>query len=113
MPFICGPDPDREGEAIAWHIAEEIHAKEKPIYRVLFYELTQKAIQEALAHPRELNREALRSAAGQAHPRSPGGLPDLSHPLAKGEARSERRPGAISRSAVGMRARKGDPRVHF
>ena len=55
--IYLGPDPDREGEAIAWHIAEEIHAKEKPIYRVLFYELTQKAIQEALAHPRELNRE--------------------------------------------------------
>ena len=55
--IYLGPDPDREGEAIAWHIAEEIHAKQKPIYRVLFYELTQKAIQEALAHPRELNRE--------------------------------------------------------
>lgn len=51
-----GPDPDREGEAIAWHISEEIRAKNKPIYRVLFYELTQKAIQEALAHPQQLNK---------------------------------------------------------
>ncbi|GKT08158.1 type I DNA topoisomerase [Desulforhabdus sp. TSK] len=51
-----GPDPDREGEAIAWHIAEEIRAKNKPIYRVLFYELTQKAIQEALSHPQQLNK---------------------------------------------------------
>jgi DNA topoisomerase I len=55
--IYLGPDPDREGEAIAWHIAEEIHAEQKPIYRVLFYELTQKAIEEALAHPRELNRD--------------------------------------------------------
>lgn len=55
--IYLGPDPDREGEAIAWHIAEEIHAEKKPIHRVLFYELTQKAIQEALAHPSKLNRE--------------------------------------------------------
>jgi DNA topoisomerase I len=53
--IYLGPDPDREGEAIAWHIAEEIGAAKKPIRRVLFYELTQKAIREALAHPNELN----------------------------------------------------------
>jgi DNA topoisomerase I len=50
-----GPDPDREGEAIAWHIAEEIKGKDKPIYRVLFYELTHKAIEAALARPQPLN----------------------------------------------------------
>ncbi len=55
--IYLGPDPDREGEAIAWHIAEAIHAGKKPIHRVLFYELTKKAIEEALAHPSELNRE--------------------------------------------------------
>ena len=52
-----GPDPDREGEAIAWHIAEEIKARNKPVYRVLFYELTRKAIQEALANPNVLNKD--------------------------------------------------------
>ncbi len=51
-----GPDPDREGEAIAWHIAEEIDSNSKPIYRVLFYELTHNAILEALKKPHELNR---------------------------------------------------------
>ncbi len=55
--IYLGPDPDREGEAIAWHIAEEIGIGEKPVRRVLFYELTKKAIQEALAHPNELNRK--------------------------------------------------------
>ena len=54
--IYLGPDPDREGEAIAWHIAEEIGAKDKSVYRVLFHELTQKAIEEALAHPEPLNR---------------------------------------------------------
>ncbi|NLI83093.1 MAG: type I DNA topoisomerase [Deltaproteobacteria bacterium] len=51
-----GPDPDREGEAIAWHIAEEIRRDEKPFHRVLFYELTHKAVKEALKRPSELNR---------------------------------------------------------
>jgi DNA topoisomerase-1 len=50
-----GPDPDREGEAIAWHIAEEIGATTKPVRRVLFYELTRKAINEALENPSDLN----------------------------------------------------------
>ncbi|MGV8075227.1 MAG: type I DNA topoisomerase [Syntrophobacteraceae bacterium] len=54
--IFLGPDPDREGEAIAWHIAEAIKIKDKPIHRVLFYELTHKAILEALAHPIELNK---------------------------------------------------------
>lgn len=54
--IFLGPDPDREGEAIAWHIAEEICTKDKPVYRVLFYELTQKAIQEALSDPHTLNK---------------------------------------------------------
>jgi len=54
--IYLGPDPDREGEAIAWHIAEELKVKGKPVYRVLFYELTQKAIQAALANPKELNK---------------------------------------------------------
>ncbi len=53
--IYLGPDPDREGEAIAWHIAEEIGATEKPVKRVLFYELTRKAIMEAIAKPNELD----------------------------------------------------------
>lgn len=54
--IYLGPDPDREGEAIAWHIAEEIGVKDKPVHRVLFYELTKKAIGESLARPNPLNK---------------------------------------------------------
>ncbi len=46
-----GPDPDREGEAIAWHIAEELKLKKKQIYRVLFNEITRKAVERAMEHP--------------------------------------------------------------
>lgn len=50
------PDPDREGEAIAWHIAEELRPSQKAIYRVLFNELTRNAIEAALRQPGELDR---------------------------------------------------------
>jgi len=49
-------DPDREGEAIAWHIAEEIDKKgERQIKRVLFHEITPIAVKEALKNPTSLN----------------------------------------------------------
>lgn len=54
--IYLGPDPDREGEAIAWHISEEIGDHDKNIYRVLFNEITQKAVLEALRHPGQLQQ---------------------------------------------------------
>lgn len=50
-------DPDREGEAIAWHIREIIarQVRGKPVYRVSFQEITRKAIQAAFAQPRQLD----------------------------------------------------------
>jgi len=44
-------DPDREGEAIGWHLAEELGTKKKKIHRLMFNEITKKAVQEALKHP--------------------------------------------------------------
>jgi DNA topoisomerase-1 len=52
--ILLAPDPDREGEAIAWHIAEEI-GKKKIVRRVLFNDLTKDTILEALNHPRDLD----------------------------------------------------------
>lgn len=54
--IYLAPDPDREGEAIAWHIAEEIGAKKK-VYRVLFNEITKSAIKEALKNPGQLDED--------------------------------------------------------
>jgi DNA topoisomerase-1 len=57
--ILLAPDPDREGEAIAWHISELLKGKRslkgKPMKRVVFYEITQSAVQEAVAHPREIS----------------------------------------------------------
>ncbi len=54
-------DPDREGEAISWHLYELLKQrkklKDKPVYRVEFHEITKKAIQDAVANPRELAQE--------------------------------------------------------
>ncbi len=49
-------DPDREGEAIAWHIADQVAKGHKRVYRVLINEITRKAVQEAIANPQELDR---------------------------------------------------------
>jgi DNA topoisomerase-1 len=54
--IYLGPDPDREGEAIAWHIAEEIGNGNKNIYRVLFNEITKRAVLEALQKPGTLQQ---------------------------------------------------------
>ncbi len=59
--IYLGPDPDREGEAIAWHIAEELKDLKKPIRRLLFYELTERGIKEALKHPGELDERKVES----------------------------------------------------
>ncbi|MCH6581221.1 MAG: type I DNA topoisomerase, partial [Nitrospinae bacterium] len=54
--IYLAPDPDREGEAIAYHIANEMKKLTKgKIYRVMFNELTKKAVTEAIKNPTELN----------------------------------------------------------
>jgi DNA topoisomerase-1 len=54
---FLAPDPDREGEAIAWHIAEEINSKGKAnkVFRVLFNEITESAIKRALQSPGQID----------------------------------------------------------
>lgn len=47
-------DEDREGEAIAWHLLEELKPK-VPVKRMVFHEITREAIQRALASPRDLD----------------------------------------------------------
>ncbi|MDM8524855.1 type I DNA topoisomerase [Desulfococcaceae bacterium HSG8] len=54
--IYLAPDPDREGEAIAWHTAEILKKKGRKFHRVLFHELTKNAIREAMASPEELHK---------------------------------------------------------
>jgi len=48
-------DPDREGEAIAWHLAEVTGADGKQVYRVVFREITEDAVKSAFKEPREID----------------------------------------------------------
>ncbi len=48
-------DPDREGEAIAWHLVEAAEIDPKLSRRVVFHEITEPAVAEAFSHPRQIN----------------------------------------------------------
>ncbi|MBS4752188.1 type I DNA topoisomerase [Nocardioides sp. zg-ZUI104] len=50
-------DEDREGEAIAWHLLDELKPRNIPVKRMVFHEITKSAIQEAAANPRELDMD--------------------------------------------------------
>ena len=54
--IYLAPDPDREGEAIAWHTSEVLKKKGRKFHRVLFHELTKAAIHKAMASPENLDR---------------------------------------------------------
>ncbi len=59
--IYLAPDPDREGEAIAWHTAEVLKKKGRRFYRVLFHELTENAIRAAMASPQKLDKNKYES----------------------------------------------------
>lgn len=50
-------DPDREGEAIAWHLMESAEMDPQRTQRVVFHEITDPAVAEAFSHPREINMD--------------------------------------------------------
>jgi DNA topoisomerase-1 len=54
--LLLATDPDREGEAIAWHLAEELGRKELEVHRVEFHEITKKGVEHGIEKPRELDQ---------------------------------------------------------
>src|SRR3954463_4269866 len=52
---LLATDPDREGEAIAFHISEEIQSPKLKIERVEFHEITKRGIDQGVSHPRKLD----------------------------------------------------------
>ncbi|MBI5025820.1 MAG: type I DNA topoisomerase [Nitrospirae bacterium] len=53
--IFLAPDPDREGEAIAWHIAEELDGDSDKVRRIIFNEITERAVLEAIKNPRKID----------------------------------------------------------
>ncbi|MBI1723737.1 MAG: type I DNA topoisomerase [Gemmatimonadetes bacterium] len=53
--ILIATDPDREGEAIAWHVKDQVGRTNDKVKRVLFHEITKGAIQQAIAHPTRID----------------------------------------------------------
>src|SRR3984893_8461536 len=83
-------DPDREGEAIAWHLKEILSARGdldgKDVHRVVFYEITRNAIRAAVGQPAGLSLDLVK--AQQARPRLSRRLQSLAAAVEKGAPRA-------------------------
>ena len=100
--IFIATDPDREGEAIGWHLAEELGGKRK-VHRLMFNEITKKAILEAFKHPgvidqrmvdaQQARRSSIAWSSYKIRPHPLGqGAPGLSaDPSRSGEAHLRRR----------------------
>lgn len=55
--IFLATDPDREGEAIAWHLSKALKLDEDALCRVEFNEVTEKAVKEAIKNPRTINKD--------------------------------------------------------
>ena len=53
--IYLAPDPDREGEAIAWHLATALKSARRPLHRLTFNEITERAVKQAIQQPRDID----------------------------------------------------------
>src|SRR4026207_1837873 len=58
--ILLATDPDREGEAISWHLTQVLKPK-VPVRRIVFHEITEDAVKEALDHPSKVNEDLVRA----------------------------------------------------
>ena len=59
--IILATDPDREGEAIAWHIVKACGLDAKNVKRIVFNEITESAVKEAMKHPRDIDAKLVKA----------------------------------------------------
>ena len=83
-------DEDREGEAIAWHLQEELKPK-VPVRRMVFHEITKQAIQDAVRNPRDARPRPRRGPGGAPDPRPALRLRGLARCCGRRSCRSSRR----------------------
>ena len=58
---LLATDPDREGEAISWHLARVLSPKNDNIMRIEFNEITESAVKEAISHPRDIDMDLVKA----------------------------------------------------
>ena len=63
--IFLATDPDREGEAIAWHVVEAAELSNKTISRISFNEITEKAVKQAFDNPRKLDQDLIDAHKGR------------------------------------------------
>lgn len=61
VEVLLAPDPDREGEAIAWHLSKILGIDEEKVCRITFNEITKEAVTEAVKNPRKINLDLVNS----------------------------------------------------
>ena len=85
-------DPDREGEAICWHLAQELGGKKAKgktkFKRVVFHEITKGAIQKAFEHPEDINAQKVDAQQARRVLDRLVGLQGVADPVGQGPPRS-------------------------
>ena len=101
-------DPDREGEAIAWHIKDELKLDADTTFRIAFQEITRSAVQQALANPGKIDQDRVKAQEARRILDRVVGYP-LSNLLGQKVTRGlSAGPGAIGGRAPDRRAGAGD-----
>src|SRR5258705_844499 len=86
-------DLDREGEAIAWHLADIIKVPKSKLRRVTFHEITPAAIEEAFKHPRDIDQDLVNAQQARRVVDRPVGHTMSPPPLEKNRSRPSAGPG--------------------
>ena len=84
-------DPDREGEAISWHLSKALKLEDKKVYRISFNEITKNAVKASLKNPRDIDMDLVdETCAGPC-----GWIPHQSPPLGQSKERFKCRSCAV------------------
>ena len=97
---LLATDPDREGEAISWHLANILGLDPHEPNRVTFDEITKKGVKEGMSHPRAIDEDLFNAQQAR-----------QSVPVAQGAPRPVRRPCAERGGAADRRSGKGDRKL--
>ena len=89
--LLLATDPDREGESISWHLTQILKPK-VPVRRIVFHEITEEAVKEALKNPVGRGRESGARAGEPAHSRPPLRLHPFAAALEESADRTQRGP---------------------
>ena len=110
--LFLATDPDREGEAISWHVREVLKQrralKDVDVKRVVFNEVTRDAVLDAFRNPREIDHRAGRGLSGAPRARLSGRLHAVAGAVAQVAGQPLGRPRAVGRAAPDLRARSRD-----